>query len=325
MQETGLGDDPGVRVEHVTEAVARLQRRRRREVRLDSDLVHGTLLAARLAGDDGAHHGGVVEAVHAGPLERQLVTLAQVPAAADVAASDGSLARVDDELVARVVAVTLEDCTLHGRENVAFPATRHRQPVGLDQRGIGEFAGAPHMHELGAALDGAQPGDQVGGVLQPAEAGHRRLHARVVQGGESVGVQLDTQTPALASVVGQHGAQVQRGVRVRHVVPGPHVVDGGGELRDQHIGWSRDQRHLPVRAQVQALEEAVAEAGITGQPDHALLAKHEQAVEIAARQLARDRALTAVVLGLREMQFTRRAGRFRHDALILTGGGQRRG
>ena len=87
-----------------------------------------------------------------------------------VAGEQRAPSRADDELVAGVVAVAPEHRALHRGEDVAFEGARHREPVRLHQRRVGERRRPAHVPELGRALPDPQPGDQVGGVFEAAEA-----------------------------------------------------------------------------------------------------------------------------------------------------------
>src|SRR3546814_6982199 len=75
-----------------------------RQQGIPGDGVHFEVQRLRPADRQGAHHGGVVVAIGAGPLQGELVRVVEVAPTGVVAAQQRALAGADDELVGRVVA-----------------------------------------------------------------------------------------------------------------------------------------------------------------------------------------------------------------------------
>ena len=98
--------------------------------------------------------------------------------------------------------------------------------------------------------------------------------------GEAVAVELDAEAAARAEV-GEHRLQIARRVGALAVLPDADVGDVGGVLRLAQVGRAGQQRDAAVAADIEALEEAEAEAVVAGEPIVALLREQQQAIEPA--------------------------------------------
>src|SRR3712207_9576690 len=76
------------------------------------------VVARGLAHAQGAHQGGVVVAVGAGPLQRELIHRVHAAHPRRVTEQEGAGTRADDHLVGGEVPAPREDSTLHGREDI---------------------------------------------------------------------------------------------------------------------------------------------------------------------------------------------------------------
>src|SRR5690606_19383167 len=103
--------------------------------------------------------------------------------------------------------------------------------------------------------------------------------APAVRRGQAMGVVLHAQALAGKALLGEERAQVLGRVAALAVDPDPDVLDDRGVPRLAQIRRAGEQDQIAVRAQHQALEEAVAERVVAGEPVHALLLEQEHAVE----------------------------------------------
>ena len=120
--------DLRVRGEDLAHRSARPDRLHAGVDRIDARGVHRHLLGMGAAGEEGAHHRGVIAPPGARELEGELVLRVQAPASAEVSAQERARARSDDELVAGVVAAAAKHRALHRGEDVAFEGSGASQP-----------------------------------------------------------------------------------------------------------------------------------------------------------------------------------------------------
>ena len=114
------------------------------------------LVAGGLAHRQGAHHGGVIVAVGAGPLQRQLVDRVHAAHAGGGAEQEGAGPGADDHLVRREVPAALEDGALQGRQNVTLEDAGPRRLHGPVEAEVREPRGLPHVRDLRRGLDSPQ-------------------------------------------------------------------------------------------------------------------------------------------------------------------------
>ena len=98
--------------------------------------------------------------------------------------------------------------------------------------------------------------------------------------GEAVAVELDAEAAARADVR-EHRLQIVGRVGAFAVLPDADVGDVGGVLGLAQVGRAGQQRDAAVAADIEALEEAEAEAVVTGEPIVALLREQQQPIEPA--------------------------------------------
>ena len=275
----GAVEHPGMGVEHLADRSAGLERRHRGHQGVVAGAPHVALAVARAADAEGPHQAGVVAAVGAGELQRELVLGRELAAPGEVAAQQRVAARGDDELVAGIVAAAAENRALHGGENVAFVDARPGQLAGRAPGGLGETGGAPDIGELGRALHQAQPADQLGGVDQRAEAVERLVDHAQGTAGQPVGLELDAEPLAAAAMLVEDRLEPGGRGRAGLVDPDADVGDDRGVPRLAQVRRPRQQGQGAVGAEIEALEEHEAEAVIPGQVEHALLAEHQQPVQ----------------------------------------------
>ena len=96
-----------------------------------------------------------------------------------------------------------------------------------------------------------------------------------------MGVVLDAEPLAGQALLRQQRAQLLGRIAALAVDPDADVLDDRGVLRLAQIGRAGQQDQIAVGAQHEALEEAVAEGVVAGQPVHALLLEHQKSVELA--------------------------------------------
>ena len=170
------------------------------------------------------------------------------------------------------------------------------------ERGVGELRGAAHVRELGRGFDQAQAGDQVRGVDRLGEAVERRVQPPAVSCGQTMGVVLDAEALAGKALLRQQRAQLHGRIGARAVDPDADVLDDRGVLGLAQIRRARQQDQIAVRPQHQALEEAVAEGVVAGEPVHALRLEHQQPVQPARRHRLQHLAPALVELFAGEVQ-----------------------
>ena len=80
-------------------------------------------------------------------------------------------------------------------------------------------------------------------------------------------------------MLGEHRLQIACRVGAFAVLPDAHVGDVGGVLGLAQVGRAGQQRDAAVAADIEALEEAEAEAVVAGKPVVALLREQQHAIE----------------------------------------------
>src|SRR5262249_38194732 len=138
-----------------------------------------------------AHQAGVVVAISAGELERELVAGVERTAAGEIAAEQRVLSRADDVLVGGVVPAAPEHGALHGRDDVALEGAGTGEPVRLVEREVGELGSLPNMGDLGGTLHDAEAAHEVRRIFEPADAIERRVEPHAVARREAVSLVLD--------------------------------------------------------------------------------------------------------------------------------------
>ena len=77
--------------------------------------------------------------------------------------------------------------------------------------------------------------------------------------GEAVGVELDAEPCVFRAVLGEDIAQVPGGIGAGKIGPLPDVLDDRGLAGDEDVRPAGEEGQRAVRAEEEALEEAVAE------------------------------------------------------------------
>ena len=240
------------------------------------------LAGTRFADQQRAHQAGVVLAVDAGELERQLVAGVEAAAPRLVATEQGVAPGADDERVAGVVAAALEDRGVHRGEDRALVGALTGLRDRRIERGIGQFRGAANTGELGCGLDQAQAGDQVRGVDRRGEAVERRVQAPAVGRREPV---VSYSTPRRLPARPCSASRPRSSAA--GLLPSRSTQMRTSSMIEVCSAWrrsgAREQHQIAVGAQHQTLEEAVAERVVAGQPVHALLLEQQQRIQPARR------------------------------------------
>ena len=196
------------------------------------------------------------------------------------------IARADDELVARIIAVAPEDRSVHGGQDVALKGAGARL---LQRRVPGKVAqlGRPtDMGDLGRRLPQPQQPHQLRGVDQRADhAVERRRHRGAVPVRQPLRRRLPPDPPARKPELAHQGCKITRRLGLRLILPDPDVTDGRGHLRLAQIGRARQQDRIAIGGDDQALEEAEAESVIARQPELALGREQQQRIQPAPLDL----------------------------------------
>ena len=273
--------DPGVGGKDVADRAAGAKRRFTGGERLTAGVEHVPMAWIDTADGDHVHETGVIVAVGGRELERHLVAAADAPVTGVVADQQGLAAASHRPPAGRGVAVAGQDRLHHLPVDRARRRARHREPVGHRQRRVRELTGAPHVLELGRALDEAQQPDEVARILGAAEAVEGGVDHLASLRGQPVGVVLHAEPLAAAPVVVQHVPQIVARGRPLPVAPDPYVLDHGCDARLPEVGRARAQGQRAVRPQIHALEHAVAAGVVAGQVVHALLPEEQEPVKAA--------------------------------------------
>ena len=241
---------------------------------------------ARLADDDGAHQRHVIEPVDAGEFERDLVVRVELSPPALDAAEEGVLARADDEGIAGIVAAAGKDRALHRGEDFAFVGAGADQLQRGVERVVGERGGAADIGELGRALHarGAPGPDRRRPRASPkvfSASSSARPFAAVRP---CVSYSTPMRAPSRPRSF-RRSRSCTAGAGARRVRPDDDVLDQRRVARLAQVGGARQQRERAVAREDQALEEAVAERVVAGQPVMALRREEEQRVELSPRHL----------------------------------------
>jgi hypothetical protein len=67
-----------------------------------------------------------------------------------------------------------------------------------------------------------------------------------MQPGETISIELDAETGAARTVLLEDVSEVDRWVRLRHIVPGANVLDHRVESRDDNVRQPGKQGHTTV-------------------------------------------------------------------------------
>ena len=271
--------DLRVRGEDLAHRPARTDRLHAGVERIGARGVHRHVLGVGAAGEQGAHHRGVVAAVGAGEFEGELVLRVQVAPSAEVPAQQRARARADDELVAGVVAAAAEHRALHRGEDVALEGAGAREPHRLVPCVVGQHRRPAGVLDLLGALHRAEPVDEGRGVGERAAPGELRLHQAPVVRLQPIGIELHPEPGAPEPQLVEQRPQIAGGVHALGVLPDADVLDVGGMPRLAEIREPREQGHAAAGVHDQALEQAEAEGVVAGEPVHGLLLEAEQGVE----------------------------------------------
>src|SRR3546814_11180815 len=106
----------------------------------------------------------------------------------------------------------------------------------------------------------------------------------LVGGGQAVGVVLDPEALSVAAELAQHLAQRAGRLGLGPVDPDADVLDRGSLLGLAQVGRARQQHEAAVGAEIEALEEDVAEGVVAGQVVHALMAENMQDAKARTRE-----------------------------------------
>ena len=125
---------------------------------------------------------------------------------------------------------------------------------------------------------------QVGRVHQLAEAVQGRLYLQPVKCRQPVARELDAKALALQLVRDQDLLEI--GGRIHSFAIHPHadVLDDGCVPGRAQIRSAGEERDRAVTFEHEALEHRVAERVVAREPVHALLAKHQERVELSLLQ-----------------------------------------
>ncbi len=96
---------------------------------------------------------------------------------------------------------------------------------------------------------------------------------------QAVALRFDAEPFAGSAETGKHVAKLIGRPRALSIGPDADVADDRGVLRLAQIGGARQQSKPALGPEIEALEEAEAEAVIAGQVIHALLLEHQQAIK----------------------------------------------
>ena len=202
----------------------------------------------------------MVVAIDAGEFEGQLVLGRELPPAGEIAAEQGVGPGADDELVGRIVAAAADDRALHGGQDLGFVDAGRGETMGLVERQVGELGGAPDIGDLGRAFHQAQAAHQVRGVGEIAESVERGFQALAVARRQAIGLVFDAQAFAAAALLLENLPQCQRRIGVGQIDPDADVLDHRCVLGLEPVRHPGQQDHPAVGAEIEALEEHVAEA-----------------------------------------------------------------
>ena len=233
----------------------------------------------RSANLERAHQASVVVAIHTCELDRQIVVVGHDSVARDVSPEHRRTPGVHDELVARIVTVTAKDHRLHLRQHVAVEHPGLRHLLRHHERPIRERRGTVHVLDLGRRFHHPQPVHDVRGVFELAEPFQGRIDPLCVPPGQPVRLVLHSELPSPAVVLIEYRLQILGRIRIRRIDPHSDVLDHRGVRRDPHVRCTREQRHRADGAEVETLEEHVAEGVVAAEVVHRLLAKAQQPLE----------------------------------------------
>ena len=180
---------------------------------------------------------------------------------------------------ARIVTVTAKYHRLHLRQHVAVEHPGPRHLLRHHERPIREHRGPVHVLELGRRFHHPQPVHDVRGVFELAEPFQGRIDALRVPPGQPVRLVLHPELASPAAVLIEYRLQILGRIRIRRIDPHSDVLDHRGVRRDPHVRCTGEQRHRAVGAEVETLEEHVAEGVVAAEVVHRLLAKAEQTLE----------------------------------------------
>ena len=197
----GLVDDLGIRVKDIAEGVTGFELGGRSGMSIQCERMEIVVSLARSPGEDGSHHGRVVEPINACPFDGELVLGTKVVTPAHVSSGNCPRTRIKDKFVTGVISVSGEDRALHRGQDIPTPSAGNSEAIRFNQRGVCKLAGSTTTSELCLALYHPKLRHQVGGIFQTTEIGKRGLHASVVQTSQAIGVEFDTETSATRAVL----------------------------------------------------------------------------------------------------------------------------